>query len=104
MNVGLCCSGDRARWALTTGVVTQTLLSVEREICFPHQALLNANDSVRAVVIVNRCLLAWAPADHQHLDRIVPTNTMAPVVAFLEPDVRLQVVIEDLDAGKPRIE
>src|SRR4029079_14089685 len=84
MNVRLCGTGDRARGALATGVVTQTLLCVEREIGFPHQALLNTNDSMRPVVIVNRRLLARAPADHQHLDRVVTTNAMTPVVAFFE--------------------
>src|ERR1044072_3988993 len=101
MNVRLCGTGDRACRALATGVVTQTLLRVEREIDFPHQALLNANGSMRAVVIVNRRLLAWAPADHQHLDRVVTTNAMAPVVAFLESDVWLEVVLKDLDTREP---
>src|ERR1041385_4223041 len=98
MNVRLCGTGDRARRALATGVVTQTLLCIEREICFPHQPLLHTNDTVRSIVVVNRRLLAWAPADHQHLDRVVATNTMAPVVALFEPEIRLQIVIKDLDA------
>src|SRR5262249_48730889 len=101
MNVRLCGTGDRARGTLATGVVTQTLLCIEREICFPHQPLLHAHDAVRSVVVVNRRLLAWAPADHQHLDRVVATNAMAPVVALFETEIRLQIVIDDLDAGEP---
>ena len=101
VNIRFCGTGDRTRRTLATGVVTQALLSVEREICFPHQALLHSHDAVRSVVVVNRRLLAWAPADHQHLDRVVATNAMAPVVALFETEIRLQVLIDDLDAGEP---
>src|SRR5689334_20624419 len=101
MNVRLCGTGNRARGALATGVVTQTLLCIEREICFPHQAPLHSHDTMRSVVVVNRRLLAWAPAEHQHLDRVVAHNTMAPVVAFLEPEIRLQFVIRNFDACEP---
>src|ERR1051325_704201 len=104
MNIRLGGTGDRARRTLATGVVTQTLLYIEREICFPHQALLHTHDAVRSVVVVNRRPLAWAPADHQHLDRVVATNAMAPVVALFEPEIRLQIVFEDLGAGEPRIQ
>lgn len=55
-------------------------------------------------MIVNRRLLAWAPADHQHLDRSIPANSMAPVIAFLEAGVRLEVEIGNLDAGNPIVQ
>jgi len=92
---------DRAGWTFTTRVVTQTLVFLIGENGFPHQALMNFYHAVRTVVIVNRRLLAWAPADHQHLDGCVAANSMAPVIAFLESDVRLEVQVEDLDAGNP---
>ena len=104
MNVGHFGAGNRTHRTCTTSVVTQTFFSVEREIGFPHQALLHTNDSVRAVVIVNRRLLAWAPADHQHLDGCIATNSMAPVIAFLETAVRLEVEIADLDIRNPVVQ
>jgi hypothetical protein len=84
--------------------VTQTLLFVVRENRFPHQALMNPDDTVRPVVIVNRRLLAWAPADHQHLDGFIATNSMAPVVAFLETDVRLEIDVTNVDTRNPIVQ
>src|SRR5215213_2441595 len=94
----------RAGRTFTTRVVTQTLLFLVREDRFPHQALMNSNNTVRAVVIVNRRLLAWAPADHQHLDSRVAANSMAPVIAFLEAGVGLEILSEDFNAGEPVVQ
>ena len=58
---------------------------------------MNANYSVRTIVVVNRRLLAWAPTDHQHLDRFIATNSMTPVITFLESDVRLEIEIINLN-------
>ena len=80
---------DCTGWTFAAGVVTQATLLVVREDRFPHEPLMNADDSVRTVVIVNRRFLAWAPANHQHLDRCIAANSMAPVIAFLESNVRL---------------
>src|SRR5215213_6301362 len=101
VNVWYFGARDRAGRTFTTRVVTQTLLFLVREDRFPHQAFMNSYNSVRAVVIVNRRLLAWAPADHQHLNRFVTANSMAPVVAFLETGIRLKVQVAYLDAGNP---
>ena len=65
---------------------------------------MNSHYPVRAVVIVNRRLLAWAPADHQHLDGGIAANSMAPVIAFLEPDVRLEVEIANVYARNPIVQ
>ena len=73
------------------GVVTKALLAVESKDRLPHETLMNADYAVRAVVIVNRRLLARPPTDHQHFDRFIATNSMTPVITFLESDVRLKI-------------
>ena len=97
MNVWNIGARDRADRTFPARVVKQTLLFVIREDRFPHQPLMNPDDAMRAVVIVNGRLLAWAPADHQHLDGCIATNSMAPVVAFLETDVLLEVGVANVD-------
>ena len=97
MNVRHSGTRDCAHRTFTTRVVTQTLTDIERKDRFLHQPLMHSDNTVRTVVIVNRRLLPWAPADHQHLDHFVAAHSMAPVIAFLEPDVRLEIDIEDLD-------
>src|SRR5262249_54004171 len=89
MNVRHFGTRDCARRAFPTRVVTQTLLVVVLENRFPHQAFLNSYHTMRAVVIVNRRLLPRTPTDHQHLDRLTATNSMAPVIAFLEAKIWL---------------
>lgn len=89
MNVRHRGTRDRACRTFATCVVTQTLLFVECKDGLPHKALVNSDNSVRTVVVVNRCLLARPPADHQHFDRVIAANSMTPVITFLEPYVRL---------------
>src|SRR5215510_16376809 len=104
MNVRHFGARDCARRTFTTRVVTQTLLVVVLENRFPHQTLLNSYHTVRAVVIVNRRLLSRTPTDHQHLDRLIATNSMAPVIAFLEAKKRLQIPVSNLDVRDPVIQ
>ena len=104
MNVRHFGARDCAGRAFTTRVVTQTLLVVVLENRFPHQTLLNSYHTVRAVVIVNRRLLTRTPTDHQHLDRLIATNSMAPVIAFLEAEVRLQIGLRNLYVRDPVIQ
>lgn len=89
MNIGYLGARDRTLRTFATGAVTQATLFVVRKDRFPHEALMNADYSVRTVVIVNRRFVAWAPANHQHLDRLIAENSMTPVITFFEPDVRL---------------
>src|ERR1041385_3168416 len=104
MNVREIGARDRASRTFATRVVTQTLVFPVGEHRFPHQPLLNSDDAVRAIVIVNRRLLAWAPADHQHLDGCVAAHAMAPVIAFLETEVRFEIVIDYLDTRDPFVQ
>ena len=97
MDVGYLGARDRPLRTFATGVVTQATLFVVREDRFPHEALMNADYSMRTVVIVNRRFVAWAPANHQHLDCLIAENPVTPVIAFLESDVRLEIRIDDLD-------
>ena len=96
MNVRNIGARDGAGRTFATVVTTQTLLYVVSKDGLEHLSLLNANYSMRTIVIVNRRLLAWAPADHQHFDRLITTNSMTPVIAFLESDVRLEIEIVNL--------
>ena len=97
MDIGHGGTCHRARRTFAIGVVTKALLAVESKDCFAHETLMNADHAVRAVVIVNRRLLAGPPTDHKHFDRFIATNSMTPVVTFLESDVWLQIRIHDLD-------
>src|SRR5688572_19919094 len=58
---------------------------------------------MRTIVIMNRRFLSGPPTNDQHFNRFITTNPMAPVVAFLEAEVRLQVELGDLDRGKPGV-
>ena len=97
MNVRHFGTRDCAHRTFAIRVVTQTLVGIVRKDRLAHEALMNSDHAVRTVVVVNRRLLAWAPANHQHLDRIIAAHSMAPVVAFLESEVRLDLDIVDLD-------
>ena len=97
MNVRHFSTRDCAHRTFAIRVMTQTLVGIERKDRLAHQALLNSDHAVRTVVVVNRRLLAWAPANHQHLDRIIAAHSMAPVIAFLESDLLLEFDIVDLD-------
>ena len=97
MNVRHFSTRDCAHRTFAIRVVTQTLVGIERKNRLAHQALMNSDHAVRTVMVMNRRLLAWAPANHQHLDRIVAAHSMAPVIALLESDVRLDLDIVDLD-------
>ena len=55
-------------------------------------------------MIVNRRLLTRTPTDHQHFDRLIATNSMAPVIAFLETKKRLQIGLVNLDVRDPVIQ
>jgi hypothetical protein len=101
MNIRDGGAGDRTFRTLATAVVTQTLFFIEAKDRFLHQALVNANDSMRTVVVMNRRLLSGPPTNDQHFDRIVPTNPVPPVIAFLESEIRLQFELGDLDCRKP---
>jgi len=65
---------------------------------------LNSYHTVRAVVIVNRRPLSRTPTNHQHLDRLIATNSMAPVIAFLEAKMWLQIGVRNLNVRDPVIQ
>jgi hypothetical protein len=58
---------------------------------------MDSDNSVRTIVVVNRRLLAGSPTDHQHFHRFIATDTVAPVIALFESEVRLEVEIEDFN-------
>lgn len=103
MYVGHACAGDRSFRTLAPRVITQTVLIVEAESRFPHHTLLDADDSVRTVVVMNRRFLAGPPTNDQHFDGFVTTNAVAPVIAFLKPEIWLKVELGDLDHRQPRV-
>jgi hypothetical protein len=98
MNVGNFGAGDSTNRTFPTTFVPQALIFVERKNRFPHESGMDPNNSVRTVMVVNRSFVARSPADDEHLDRFIATNAMAPVIAFLESYVRLEIAIEDLSA------
>lgn len=104
VNVGPCRTRHRACRTFPAGVVTQAFFLIESEVCFPQDALVNADDAVRTIMVVNRSLLAWSPADNQHFDSLIATNPVTPVIPLLESDVRLEIEVEDLDVRKPQIQ
>ena len=98
VNVGYAGTRDCTGRTFASRVVTQTFLTLEYKDRLPHQPTVHADNSVRTIVVVNRRPMSWSPANHQHFDRLVTTNAVAPVIAFFESDVRFQVEIEDFNA------
>src|SRR5690349_5496829 len=86
MNVGHTGAGNRTFRTLARAVENQALFVVVSKDRFRHQTLLNANCTVRAVVIVNRRFLSGPPTDDQHFDCFVTTNAVTPVVPLLEAE------------------
>jgi len=97
MNVRYFGARDCANRTFPACVVTQALFSIKAEDRFPHQALLNSDHSMRAVVIMNWRFLSGPPTNDQHFDSFVSANAVTPVIAFLEPDEGLQIELGDLD-------
>ena len=64
---------------------------------------MDADNAMRAVVIVNRRLLARPPTNHKHFDCFIPANSMTPVITFLESDVGLKLAPRDLDVCEPGV-
>ncbi len=89
MNVGHLGPGHRAGGTLAARVVAQAAFLLVAEGCFPHQSLVDSDDTMRSVVVVNRRFLTGPPADDQHLDGFVTTNAVAPVVSFFKTEIRL---------------
>ena len=84
--------------------ILETVNRIVAKSCFPQEALTDLNAAMRAVVIVNGSALAGTPAQHQHLHKLVPTNSMPPVVAFLETEIRFQLFGRDLCLFQPLID
>ena len=83
---------------------TMFTFTVVREHCFPHQALLYSHYAVGAVVIMDRSFLTRSPTNDKHLSGFVTTNAMTPVITFLETKVRFEIILGDVDVGKPGID
>ena len=101
MDVGHVGAGNRTFRTLAGGVLSQASFFVVSKNRLRHQTLLNANHSVRTIVIVDWRLLSGPPTNDQHLDCLVATNAMAPVITLLESEVRLQIELGDLDCLEP---
>jgi len=65
---------------------------------------VDTNDAVRSVVVMNGSSLTRPPADDEHLDGFIATNAVAPVVAFLESEERLDIQRRNLDIRQPGID
>src|ERR1043166_9742231 len=89
MDVGHVGAGNRTFRTLTSGVLSQASFFVVSKNRLRHLTLLNANHSVRTVVIVDRRFLSGPPTNDQHLDCLVATNAMAPVITLLESQGRV---------------
>jgi hypothetical protein len=89
MNIGDVGPGHGSGGTLTACVVAQTGFLLVAKGRFPHQSFVDSDDSMRSVVIVDRSFLTGPPADNQHLDGIVTTNPVAPVVSLFKSEVRL---------------
>ena len=103
MNVGHGGTGHRAHRTIATRVITQALFVIESKNCLAHETLMYADGPMRPIVIVNRRLLPGTPADHEHFDCFIATNSMTPIVTFLESNVILKIRRDDLDVRKPGI-
>ena len=45
-----------------------------------------------------------SPTNDEHLSSFVTTNAMTPVITFLETKVRFEIILGDVDVGKPGID
>ena len=97
-------SGHFSSGTFAGGLITKPTFTVVREHCFPHQALLYSYYTVRTVVIMDRSFLPRSPTNDEHLSSFVTTNAMTPVITFLETKVRFEIILGDVDVGKPGID
>ena len=91
MNVRHAGAGHAARGTLTARAVAQAAFLLVAEDCFPQEPFVDTNDAMRSIVVMNGSSLTRPPADDEHLDGIIATNPVTPVVAFLETKVRLDI-------------
>ena len=89
VNIRYACSSYFTSGTFPCCSVTKAIIFVVGEHRFPHQTLLHFDHTMGAVVIVDWGPLSRSPTDNEHLHRFVSTNTVAPVVAFLEAQVWL---------------
>src|SRR5689334_22170292 len=104
MNVGRAGPGHRSGGTLAARVVAQAAFLLVAEGRFPDQSFMDTDNTMRSVVIMNRGFLTGPPADNQHLDGLVATNPVAPVVSLFESKERLDFQRRYLDVCQPRID
>jgi len=104
MDVGHAGPGHRSGGTLAARVVAQAVFLLVAEGRFPHESFMDTDDTMRSVVIMNRGFLTGPPADNQHLDGIVTTNPVAPVVSLFKSEVRLDFQGRYLDICQPRVD
>lgn len=104
MDVGHAGPSHRPGGTLAACAVTQAAFLLVAEGRFPHQSFMDTDDTMRSVVIMNRGFLTGPPADYQHLDGLVTTNPVAPVVSLLKSKERLDFQRRYLDVRQPLIE
>lgn len=87
MNVWYIRTSDSAWAVFARGFVFKTSQRTESKGCFPQHTFANLYPTVGTVVIMNRSSLSRAPTQHQHLHKLVATDTMPPIVTFFEANV-----------------
>lgn len=101
MDVGYCRAGYFTGLTLLTILVCKAAFFCKGEVRFPEHTPMNPDDSVRAVVIMDRRFLARAPAKYQHLNRVIATNPVSPIVAFLETQKGKKIVVGNVRDPEP---
>ena len=102
--VGDVSRGDLPGQALASSSIAQAPIRIIMKARFPKNSFVDLNGSVRAIVVVNRRSVTWFPAEHQHLDKLVPTDEMPPIIGFLKTDIGPQVVLRDRNTLQPGVQ
>lgn len=102
VNIGHVGPGHCSRGTLAAHVVAQAAFLLVAEGRFPHKSSVDTDDTMRSVVVVNRCFLTGPPADNQHLDGCITTNPVTPVISLFKSQVRLYIDWIYLDIRQPR--
>jgi hypothetical protein len=89
------------RMAMLSALITETLYLVVLENRFSEEAGVNSDDAMTAVVIMNGSSMTRSPAKYKHLNGIVATNAMPPIISIFETNIRLKIILLYFNVGQP---
>src|SRR5438132_55595 len=101
MNIRHGCACDFSRSAFARCLVTKPFLGIEVKASFPEDAVVNHHCSMRTAVVMNRSSVSGTPTQYEHLNKLIATNSMPPIVSIFEAQVWLQLCRGNLRVFQP---